>query len=204
LLEKVRALPGVQSVGIGSNSPLMGGWQTGFYREGIPIPTPSQMPDANLECVAGDYFATFKVPLQRGRTFNAGDTANSPRVIVIDQALAEQYFPGEDPLGKRLSVDVGNDNEGYAFAEIIGVVGRTRFHAFDETAPVPGSTCLFALGQGPRRSTNQFVTLSGRSILLSRSTTFVSCKIALRTRGALSVSSLFSFPSSPDSPLSLP
>jgi putative ABC transport system permease protein len=144
LLEKVRALPGVQSVGIGSNSPLMGAWQTGFYREGVPIPTPSQMPDANLEGIAGDYFATFKVPLLRGRTFNAGDTANSPRVIVIDQALAEQYFPGEDPLGKRLSVDVGNDDEGYAFAEIIGVVARMRFHPFDETAPAPVIYCSLA------------------------------------------------------------
>jgi len=144
LLDKVRALPGVQSVGIGSNSPLMGGWQTGFYREGIPIPTPSRMPDANLEAIGGDYFATFKLPLLRGRMFNAGDAANSPRVIVIDQALAEQYFPGEDPIGKRLSVDVGNDNEGYAFAEIIGLVARMRFHAFDETAPVPVIYCSTA------------------------------------------------------------
>jgi len=144
LLEKVRALPGVQSVAIGSNSPLMGGWQTGFYREGLPIPTPSQMPNANLEAVAGDYFDTFKVPLLRGRTFNAGDTANSPRVIVIDQALAEQYFPGEDPIGKRLSVDVGNDNESYRFAEIVGVVSRMRFHSFDETAPVPVIYCSMA------------------------------------------------------------
>ncbi len=144
LLEKVRALPGVQSVGIGSNSPLMGGWQTGFYREGGQIPAPSQMPGANLEAVGGDYFATFKVPLLRGRTFNAGDTANSPRVIMIDQALAEQYFPGEDPIGKRLSVDMGNDNEGYRFAEIIGVVARMRFHPFDETAPVPVIYCSMA------------------------------------------------------------
>ena len=144
LLEKVRALPGVQSVAIGSNSPLMGGWQTGFYREGLPIPTPSQMPEANLEAVGGDYFATFKVPLLRGRTFNSSDTANSPRVIVIDQALAEQYFPGEDPIGKRLNVDVGNDDEGYKFAEIVGVVGRMRFHAFDETAPVPVIYCSMA------------------------------------------------------------
>ena len=122
----------------------MGGWQTAFYREGIPIPTSSQMPAANLEAIGGDYFATFKLPLLRGRTFNAGDTANSPRVIVIDQALAEQYFRGEDPLGKRLSVDVGNDDEGYAFAEIIGVVARMRFHAFDETAPVPVIYCSTA------------------------------------------------------------
>src|SRR5437773_297867 len=135
LLERVRALPGVQSVGVGSNSPLMGGWQTGFYREGIPTPTPSEMPSADLEVIGGDYFAAFKVPLLRGRTFNAGDTARSPRVIVIDQALAEKIFAGEDPIGKRLSVDVGNDNEGYVFAEIIGVVARMRFHAIDEMAP---------------------------------------------------------------------
>ena len=149
LLEKVRVLPGVQSVGIGSNSPLMGGWQTGFYRDGIPAPTPSQMPTADLEVVAGDYFAAFKVPLLRGRTFNAGDTANSPRVIVIDQALAEQIFPGEDPIGKRLMVDVGNDEEGYAIAQIIGVVTRMRFHTFDETAQFPVIYCSMSQAYRP-------------------------------------------------------
>ncbi|HET9858128.1 MAG TPA: ABC transporter permease, partial [Chthoniobacterales bacterium] len=141
LLEKVRVLPGVESVGIGSNSPLMGGWQTGFYREGIATPTPSQMPGADLEVVAGDYFQAFKVPLLRGRTFNTGDTPNSPRVIVVDQTLAEQIFPGEDPIGKRLMVDVGNDEEGYALAEIVGVVARMRFHAFDETVQLPVIYC---------------------------------------------------------------
>ncbi len=147
LLEKVRALPGVQSVGFGSNSPLMGGWQTGFYREGVPTPTPSDMPSADLEVIAGDYFTAFKVPLLRGRTFNAGDTANSPRVIVVDQALAEQIFPGEDPIGKRLAVDAGNDNEGYVMSEIVGVVARMRFHAIDEMAPQPVIYCSMAQAQ---------------------------------------------------------
>ena len=141
LLEKLRVLPGVQSVGIGSNAPLMGGWQTGFYRDGISAPTPSQMPSADLEVVAGDYFPAFKVPLLRGRTFNSGDTASSPRVIVVDQALAEQIFPGEDPIGKRLMVDVGNDEEGYALAEIIGIVARMRFHPLDETVQFPVIYC---------------------------------------------------------------
>src|SRR5213595_374139 len=89
LLEKVRALPGIQSAGIGSNSPLMGGWQTGFYREGHPPDSPSNMPSADLEIITGDYFQTFKTPLLRGRTFNDRDTKDSPRVIIIDQALAE-------------------------------------------------------------------------------------------------------------------
>src|SRR5881398_2578539 len=82
LLDKVSALPGVQSAGVGSNSPLMGGWQTGFYREGAPPSSPSNMPSADLEVIAGDYFATFKAPLLRGRTFNERDTKDSPRVVI--------------------------------------------------------------------------------------------------------------------------
>jgi predicted permease len=166
LLERVRALPGVQSVGIGSNSPLMGGWQTGFYREGISTPKPSEMPTADLEVVAGDYFTAFTVPLLRGRTFNAGDTANSPRVIVIDQALAEQIFPGEDPIGKRLIVDVGNDKEGYALAEIIGVVARMRFHAIDEKVQFPVIFCSMA--QAYRAGFGLFVRARGGAASLEK------------------------------------
>src|SRR5207253_2789324 len=97
LLDKVRAIPGVQSAAISSNGPLMGGWQTGFWREENPRAQPSDMLNSDLEVVAGDYFQTLKVPLVRGRTFNERDTKDSPRVIIIDQAMAEQYFPGEDP-----------------------------------------------------------------------------------------------------------
>src|SRR5438128_226168 len=147
LLDKVSALPGVQSAGIGSNSPLMGGWQTGFYREGSSVPSPSNMSSADLEVITGDYFQTFKVPLLRGRMFNESDTKDSPRVIIIDQAMAEQFFPGEDPIGKRLSVDVGNDEEGYVMSEIVGVVALMRFHAIDEMAPLPVIYCSMAQAQ---------------------------------------------------------
>src|SRR5689334_11268614 len=137
LLDKIGAIPGVQSAGIGSNAPLMGGWQTGFWREGNPRPSPADMLNADLEIVTGDYFQAFKVPLVRGRLFNERDTKDSPRVIIIDQALAEQYFPGEDPIGKRLGVDLGNDEEGWVMGEIVGVVARMRFHPIDEMAPLP-------------------------------------------------------------------
>jgi putative ABC transport system permease protein len=149
LLDRVTALPGVQSAGIGSNSPLMGGWQTGFYREGVPAPSPSNMPSADLEVITGDYFATFKAPLLRGRTFNERDTKDSPRVIIIDQAMADQFFPGEDPIGKRLAVDAGNDEEGNVMSEIVGVVARMRFHAIDEMAPLPVIYCSMAQAQRP-------------------------------------------------------
>lgn len=155
LLDRVSALPGVRSAGMGSNSPLMGGWQTGFYREGTPPPTPSNTPSADLEIITGDYFSTFKVSLVRGRTFNETDTKDSPRVIIIDQAMAEQIFPGEDPIGKRLAVDVGNDDESYVMSEIVGVVGRMRFHAIDEMAPLPVIYCSMA--QAQRTSLGLFV-----------------------------------------------
>src|SRR5438270_4118005 len=166
LLDRVTALPGVQSAGIGSNSPLMGGWQTGFYREGVPAPSPSNMPSADLEVITGDYFATFKAPLLRGRTFNERDTKDSPRVIIIDQGLAEQFFPGEDPVGKRLSVDAGNDEEGYVMSEIVGVVGRMRFHAVDEMTPLPVIYCSMA--QAQRTSLGLFVRSSLSSASLSK------------------------------------
>src|SRR2546430_1331847 len=105
------------------------------------------MPSADLEIITGDYFATFKAPLLRGRTFNKGDTKDSPRVIIIDQAMAEQFFPSEDPIGKRLSVDVGNDEESYVMSEIVGVVARMRFHAIDEMAPLPVIYCSMAQAQ---------------------------------------------------------
>src|SRR6184192_2635123 len=167
LLDKVSVLPGVQNAGIGSNSPLMGGWQTGFFREGAPPSSPSNMPSADLEVITGDYFATFKAPLLRGRTFNERDTKDSPRVIIIDQAMAEQFFPGEDPVGKRLSVDAGNDEEGYVMSEIVGVVARMRFHAIDEMAPLPVIYCSMA--QAQRTSLGLFVRSNLSAASLAKS-----------------------------------
>ena len=167
LLDKVRALPGVQNAAVSSNGPLMGGWQTGFWREENPRPQPSDMLNADLEVVGGDYFSTLKAPLLRGRTFNERDTKDAPRVIIIDQAMAEQYFPGENPIGKRLGVDVGNDDEGWVMSEIVGVVARMRFHAVDEMAPLPVIYC--SLGQAQRTSLTLFVRSTMASAALEYS-----------------------------------
>jgi putative ABC transport system permease protein len=155
LLDRVRAIPGVQSAGGGSNAPLMGGWQTGFWLEGMPKPAPAQTLNADLEVVFGDYFATFKAPLLRGRVFNERDTKDSPRVVIVDQAMVDQYFPGQDPIGKRIAVDAGNDEEGNVMSEIVGVVARMRFHAVDEMAPLPVIYC--PLAQAQRTSLTLFV-----------------------------------------------
>ena len=166
LIDKVRALPGIHNAGVSSNGPLMGGWQTGFWREENPRPQPSDMLNSDLEVVGGDYFSTLKVPLLRGRAFNERDTKDSPRVIIIDQAMAEQYFPGENPIGKRLGVDPCNDNENYVMSEIVGVVGRMRFHSIDEMAPLPVIYC--SLGQAQRTSLTLFVRSTMASAALER------------------------------------
>ena len=166
LLGKVRASPDVQNAAVSSNGPLMGGWQTGFWREENPRPSPSDMLNSDLEVVSGDYFSTLKVPLLRGRTFNERDTKDSPRVIIIDQAMAEQYFPGEDPIGKRLGVDLGNDEEGSVKSEIVGVVARMRFHAVDEMAPLP--LIYASLGQVQRTSLTLFIRSTMGSAALER------------------------------------
>jgi len=167
LLDKVRALPGVQDAAVSSNGPLMGGWQTGFWREENPRPQPSDMLNGDLEVVGGNYFSTLKVPLLRGRMFDERDTKDSPRVIIIDQAMAEQYFPGENPIGKRLGVDAGNDEEGWVMSEVVGVVARMRFHAVDEMAPLPVIYC--SLGQAQRTSLTLFVRSTIASAALERS-----------------------------------
>jgi len=167
LLAKVHTIPGVQDAAISSNGPLMGGWQTGFWREENPRPQPSDMLNSDLEVVGGDYFQSLKVPLLRGRTFNERDTKESPRVIIIDQAMAEQYFPGEDPIGKRLGVDAGNDNESWVMSEIVGVVAKMRFHAVDEMAPLPVIYC--SLEQAQRTGLTLFVRSTMASAVLERS-----------------------------------
>jgi putative ABC transport system permease protein len=155
LLDRVALFPGVQGAAVSSNGPLMGGWQTGFWREETPRPQPSQMLNADLEVVRGDYFATLKAPLLRGRTFDERDSKDSPRVVIIDQEMADKYFKGENPIGKRIGVDAGNDDEGWVMSEIIGVVARMRFHAIDEMAPLPLIYC--SLGQAQRTSLTLFV-----------------------------------------------
>lgn len=167
LLDKVRAWPGVQDAAVSSNGPLMGGWQTGFWREENPRPQPSDMLNGDLEVIGGDYFSTLRAPLLRGRTFNERDTKDSPRVIIIDQGMAEQYFPGENPIGKRLGVEAGNDEEGYVMSEIVGVVARMRFHAVDEIMPLPVIYC--SLGQVQRTSLTLFVRSTLASAALDRS-----------------------------------
>jgi putative ABC transport system permease protein len=135
LLEKLRALPGVQRVAVGSNPPLMTGWQTTFLPEGAPEPPPAQLPSAEMSVIMGDYFATLETPLLRGRSFIAQDTKDAPPVIIIDQLMADRYFPGKNPVGKRIRMQT--DDKGRKMRTIIGVVPHLKVYGFDETTILP-------------------------------------------------------------------
>jgi predicted permease len=103
LLEKVREIPGVTSVGLASNVPFSGNVSSGSYSIVGYTPGPSEpAPHGRQDVVGGDYFKAMQIPLVAGRVFNEGDTADSPPVVVIDEYLVKRYFANRDPLGQQI------------------------------------------------------------------------------------------------------
>ena len=168
LLAEVRRLPGVQSAALSSNPPMLSGWQIPFQPEGAPPTDPSQTPSADNEVVQGDYFATLKTSLIRGRTFNEHDGKDSPPVIIIDQTLADSTFRGQNPLGKRLLLDSESDSSnGRELYEIIGVVPHLKFRGYDDAMPVPA--LFFSQAQVGRTNLVLLVRASGNVKALEKS-----------------------------------
>lgn len=136
LLEKLSALPGVQNAAIASNPPLMTGWQTSFVPEGAPEPEPGKSPSVEMDVVTPGYFQTLHTLLLRGRAFDARDRKDQPPVIIVDQLLAERYFPGQDAVGKRLKMHTGQEGA-VEYRSIVGVVPHLKVYGFDETTVLP-------------------------------------------------------------------
>jgi putative ABC transport system permease protein len=148
LLEKLRALPGVEHAALAANPPLMTGWQSSLLPEGMQDADITLLPSTEITVVMGDYFQALKTPLLRGRFFNEADTKTTPLVCIIDQATAERFFARQDAVGKRVRI-------GEKWRTIIGVVPRLKVYGFDETvslaqvyfpqAQVPQSTIVLML-----------------------------------------------------------
>jgi len=128
--EKVRALPGVQAVGGVMVLPMTNDRVVITFEDPEhPVPE-SQQPYADLTPASPGYFAAMHVPLLAGRDFSDRDDSNSPQVIMVNQAFAQKFFPGENVIGKKLKPGAGNgDPKGPPWREIVGVVGNVRLSA---------------------------------------------------------------------------
>jgi predicted permease len=124
LLERVAALPGVQSAGFTSDLPWTGyDENAGFTIEGKTFP-PNDGPGGRYHFVSADYFSTVGVPLVAGRFFNANDRLTSPNVVLINRALAERYWSGESAVGKRFTFNSRPQEKDWY--TIVGVVGDVK------------------------------------------------------------------------------
>ena len=132
LEQQVSTLPGVQATGVTRILPIIHDLSTGFYFEGRVREPDNQLPQTNYSAVSPNYFAAMGIPIVTGRGFNDRDDQQAARVAIISASLAQQYFPGESPIGKRINVVTGPES----FREIVGVVADVKQRGLTrETAP---------------------------------------------------------------------
>jgi putative ABC transport system permease protein len=147
-LERIRAAPGVRSVGMVNYLPLYGGLgsATGFVIDGQPAPPPGEGPSTNVRVSDGAYFGSIGIPVLRGRHFNEAENAQPRHVVIVSDAFARKFFPGEDPVGKRIDVHMFDKPNP---TEIVGVVGDVRYDSLTDAAeptvyfPLPELTYSF-------------------------------------------------------------
>ena len=132
---RIEALPGVRSVGTVSFLPIASlGAATDFTIEGQPAPAAGDAPVTEVRVTDENFFRTMNIPVSAGRTFTEQEATGERQVVVISQDLARQYFPGEDPIGKRITVEMTDKP---VPTEIIGVVGDIKHQSLDtETRPM--------------------------------------------------------------------
>src|SRR5262249_39137779 len=117
--DAVSALPGIQSAGLVYEIPLAAGGTNGSIsiqgRQGEDL-------NSDKQYIGGSYFQALRIPLLKGRFFDSRDTADSPKAVIINRTFARQFFPNQDPIGKRVDVSWGDTG----WCEVIGVVGDTK------------------------------------------------------------------------------
>ena len=154
LLERVRALPGVEAAGMVEAVPGQGYWEDSGFSivEHPPLPKGTGVFALNRTADPG-YFAAMGIPILRGRTFSDNQKLDQANEVIISQRFAQKYFPGEEPLGKHLKT-YGKDSW-----VIVGVVGDTRFVIGEAPRPMK----YFPLDSG-RQNFNTLVVRSSRNV----------------------------------------
>ncbi|HEX7330802.1 MAG TPA: ABC transporter permease [Pyrinomonadaceae bacterium] len=136
VLEKLNNLPGVEDAGLINTLPLDKGPTSGFRVEGRPVTTPDKWPSVNYRVVSADYFSAMSIPVLQGRGYTDRDRENATRVMIVNQKLARDIFPNEDPIGKRITFGNVDSNQQPVWWEIVGVVANVRsLELREEPAP---------------------------------------------------------------------
>jgi putative ABC transport system permease protein len=129
-LERISRIPNVEAVGAGMPLPFSGNTMNiSFTVDGQPVPAPGDEPISGARIITPAYLQAMSIPVIRGRAFTAQDKADAPKVILINETLARKYFPGEDPVGKRLTLGLNDIN-----GEIVGVIGDVRSSSLSKEA----------------------------------------------------------------------
>jgi len=138
LLERMRALPGVKSVAGIWPLPLGGDNATVTFNIEERPAVQSKRPSARMAFATPGYFSTAGIPLLKGRFFNDHDDLKAPRVLIVNKAFADRFFPGEDIIGKRITPGATGPGENKeSLHEIVGVVGSAKLFAMDaEPEPI--------------------------------------------------------------------
>jgi putative ABC transport system permease protein len=132
LVNRVRRLPGVTEAAINDFLPLKWDWEylSPFTVDGTPDPGPGKKPVLSWQMVSNEYFRTLQIPVLQGRDFDSQDTVDKTSVAIVDNALAERYFPGQSPIGKGISVW---SEEGIRDCTVVGVVPHLRYKSPGQT-----------------------------------------------------------------------
>ncbi len=155
LTQRLRGLPGVQSVGATSTLPLLGGDRgNAFSIEGRPPLPPGQHLFAGTREVTPEYFQTMDIPVLKGRAFDSRDTLNNPFVVIINETMAQRFFPGEDPINKRLSLNTTPREPWFTVVGVVGDVHHTGL-AMPPTAEMYGP-----FAQDPRSTMTMLIRTS--------------------------------------------
>jgi predicted permease len=125
LLTRLAALPGVEHAALGASLPVYAldiMFRTGgLVAEGQPTPEPGREPTVETGLVSADFFATLRIPLRQGAFFPPDLKADDPPVAIVNQALADRFWPGENPIGRRVRFTAGGP-----WLQVVGVVGDIR------------------------------------------------------------------------------
>jgi putative ABC transport system permease protein len=126
-VERIRTVPGVVNATVARDRPFGGGFQRSVFIEGQEPPPGGRGVLVQTNNIAPGFFETLGIPLLRGRDFNENDSQRAPKVMIVNEAMAARFWPGQDVLGKRLKLFGDQD-----FREVVGLVADTKYNSLTE------------------------------------------------------------------------